>query len=103
MKLNPGLWPGGAALCCAVVLASPAARAAEATVDRTGAVTLEEVVVTATKRPETLQDVPVAVTAITAEQIQQRGFTNYADYVNTVPNMYVQDLGPGNTQIYIRG
>jgi outer membrane receptor protein involved in Fe transport len=71
--------------------------------DRGGPVRLEEIVVTATKRPQTLQDVPVAVTAITGDDIAARGFTNYADYVNSVPNMWMQDLGPGQTQIYIRG
>jgi outer membrane receptor protein involved in Fe transport len=87
-----------------VVLDSPRALAeATNTDDRDGPVRLEEVVVTATKRPETLQDVPVAVTAITSEDIAARGFTNYADYVNTVPNMWMQDIGPGQTQIYIRG
>ena len=64
---------------------------------------LEEVVVTATKRAQSLVDVPVAVTAITSEQIESRGFTNYADFLNTVPNVWMQDVGPGQTQLYIRG
>jgi outer membrane receptor protein involved in Fe transport len=81
----------------------PVAVAAASNDSSDGPVTLEEVVVTATKRAETLQNVPVAVTALTADQIQAQGLTNYADYVNKVPNMYVQDVGPGQTQIYIRG
>jgi iron complex outermembrane recepter protein len=101
------LWPVRVSLCTAALLAlplAPAARAAENNNDeRGGPIRLEEIVVTATKRAETLQDVPVAVTAITAEDIAARGFTNYADYINTVPNMWMQDLGPGQTQIYIRG
>ncbi len=107
------LWPervsssGRATLCTMALLSiplAPVARAAETNNDE-GAepVRLEEIVVTATKRAQTLQDVPVAVTAITAEDIAARGFTNYADYVNTVPNMWMQDIGPGQTQIYIRG
>ena len=64
---------------------------------------LEEIVVTATKRSERLGDVPVAVTAITSEQIETRGYTNYADYLNSVPNVWMQDVGPGQTQLYIRG
>ena len=96
-------WAGRVSLCTAAIISIPAALAQESTEDKAGPIRLEEVVVTATKRSEVLQDVPVAVTAITAEQIQARGFTNYNDYINTVPNMYVQDLGPGQEQIYIRG
>jgi iron complex outermembrane receptor protein len=96
-------WAGRVSLCTAAIISIPAALAQENTDDKGGPIRLEEVVVTATKRSESLQDVPVAVTAITAEEIEARGFTNYSDYVNTVPNMYMQDLGPGNTQIYIRG
>ena len=64
---------------------------------------LEEVVVTATKRTERLQDVPIAVSAISAEDIQARGFTQFADYVNTIPGVFFQDGGPGNSIIHIRG
>lgn len=97
------LLPGGAALLSAALLAAPAAEAQNGGSEKAAPVTIEEVVVTATKRPEILQDVPVAVTAITAEDIEQRGFTNYADYANTVPNMFMEDRGPGATEIYIRG
>jgi len=96
-------WAGRVSLCTAAIISVPAALAQESTDDYSGPIRLEEVVVTATKRSEALKDVPVAVTAITSEEIQSRGFTNYADYINTVPNMYVQDLGPGQEQIYIRG
>ncbi len=64
---------------------------------------LQEIIVTATKRGEKLQDVPMAISAITAEDIQTRGFTNYADYLNTIPGVFFQDGGPGVSQIRIRG
>ncbi|GFE87584.1 TonB-dependent receptor [Steroidobacter agaridevorans] len=64
---------------------------------------LQEIIVTATKREEKLQDVPVAISAITTEDIQTRGFTNYADYLNTVPGVFFEDGGPGVSQIRIRG
>jgi iron complex outermembrane receptor protein len=93
---------GQVAAGAALIIAIPAL-AQESTAERSGPIRLEEVVVTATKRSESLQDVPVAVTALTSADIEARGFTNYSDFVNTVPNMYMQDLGPGQTQIYIRG
>ncbi|MBS0417743.1 MAG: TonB-dependent receptor [Proteobacteria bacterium] len=64
---------------------------------------LEEIVVTATKRAESLQDVPVAVSAISAADIQARGLSQYADYLNSVPGVYFEDAGPGVSQIRIRG
>ena len=64
---------------------------------------LEEVVVTATKRAESIQDVPVAVSALTAADIQARGFSQYSDFLNSVPGVYFQDSGPGVSQVRIRG
>lgn len=65
---------------------------------------LEEVVVTATKRTESLQDVPVAVTAITGEKIAEagiQGLTDLADYIPNVSINYSAGDSPG--RIIIRG
>lgn len=64
---------------------------------------LEEVVVTATKHAESLLNVPIAVTAITAQDIQSKGITQYADILSSVPGVYYEDAGPGDTTIRIRG
>jgi len=96
-------WAAPVSLCTAAIFSIPAALAQDRGDDKGGPIRLEEIVVTATKRSETLQDVPVAVTAISSEEIAARGFTNYSDYINTVPNMYMADTGPGKAQIYIRG
>jgi outer membrane receptor protein involved in Fe transport len=92
-------------LCCAAMtIASIAPAFAQVTQDsQSPNASLSEIVVTATKRNERLQDVPVAISDITADDIAARGFTNYADYLNTVPGVSMQDLGPGKDQIYIRG
>ncbi len=84
---------------CVTIAANPA-HAADTPRDMQ---VLQEIIVTATKREEKLQDVPVAISAITSEDIQTRGFTNYADYLNTVPGVFFQDGGPGVSQIRIRG
>src|SRR5206468_7530211 len=103
MTINTSrLWAGRVSSYAALALSIPAL-AQESGEERSGPIRLEEVVVTATKRSESLQDVAVAVTALTSQDIEARGFTNYNDFVNTVPNMYMQDQGTGNTQIYIRG
>lgn len=93
----------GVQLVGAGFLAAGLIVSASAPAEESGGGVLDEIVVTATKRVEKLQDVPVAVTVITNEQIEVRGYTNYADYLNSVPNVWMQDIGPGQTQLYIRG
>ena len=67
---------------------------------------LEEVVVTARYRQENLQQTPIAISAITAEDIEQRGFTSATDVALTVPNASFRQAQAafGNTETaYIRG
>src|SRR5690625_4248727 len=51
---------------------------------------LEEIVVTARKRDESLQDTPVAITAFSGNRLQESGITNLADFNRIVPNVDVQ-------------
>jgi len=64
---------------------------------------LEEVTVTARKREETLQDVPFAVAARTEDQIRRSGLTSIEDISKTVASFTVQNLGPGQSVVAIRG
>lgn len=80
---------------------APAAAASARNFDNRA--TLEEVVVTATKRVESVRDVPVAVSAISSQDILARGLTQYSDYLNSLPGVSFQDAGPGQSQIHIRG
>ena len=61
------------------------------------------IVVTATKRDESIQDVPMSITAIGSEQLQLSGAENYADYLLQAPGVAVISSGPGNQRITIRG
>jgi iron complex outermembrane receptor protein len=66
--------------------------------------TLEEVTVTARKRTENLQEVPIAVTAFTAAEIQAAGIERPADYLSLIPNVTIVDSANlGDTQVSIRG
>ena len=67
-----------------------------------GAQVLEEVIVTAQKRAESLQDVPISVSAIQGEKIQDAGIPNMAALADFVPNLHIADA-PVNTNIYMRG
>jgi len=63
----------------------------------------EEVIVTAQKRATNLQDVPFSVAALTAEDIEKSGATNIVELARNVPGLYITDLGPGQSQVAIRG
>jgi iron complex outermembrane receptor protein len=68
----------------------------------TGAI--EEVVVTARKRDESLQDVPIAITAFTEATIQAAGIERPADFISLMPNVTIVDTANvGDTQVSIRG
>ena len=65
---------------------------------------LEEVIVTATKRAESLQDVPVTVNAISATTLQEAGVVDLGDIAQLVPSLTVStNLSPFATGIRIRG
>ena len=62
-----------------------------------------EIVVTATKRDQTIQDVPFSINAQTALDIERAGSTSLEDVARNVAGLAVQNLGPGQSQISIRG
>ncbi len=64
---------------------------------------LEEIVVTATKRAESSQDIPVAIQALSAEALEDLGVATFDEYVKYLPNVTAQGRGPGRNEIYIRG
>lgn len=65
--------------------------------------TIEVIEVTATKRSESIQEVPVTVTALTGDSLEKLGVANFDQYVEFLPNVVFQGTGPGQNEIYIRG
>ncbi len=63
----------------------------------------EEIIVTATKREQSIQDVPFSVNAQTQEDIQRSGAGNLEDLSRNVAGMAIQNLGPGQSQVSLRG
>lgn len=61
------------------------------------------IVVTATKREQTLQEVPFSVDAQTQEDIRRTGSQSIEDVARNVANLNIQNLGPGQSQVSIRG
>jgi iron complex outermembrane receptor protein len=89
-------------LNCAVLtaLAASGTLYAEETKKRASIETIE---VTATKRVESIQEVPVTVTALTGDSLEKLGVSNFDQYVEFLPNVVFQGTGPGQNEIYIRG
>src|SRR3546814_2247916 len=91
--------PGGAA-------APPAVEPSQAPAAQEGAMTggLGDVVVTAQKRQQSVNDVGLSITALGAEAIERRGITNAYDLVKVVPGLSVANAGNGATVVYtLRG
>lgn len=64
---------------------------------------IEEVVVTANKRAEKLQDVPMSVSAVTGDTLQTLNATSFADLVSLIPSMASSASDPGHTRLILRG
>ncbi|HEX5461520.1 MAG TPA: TonB-dependent receptor [Steroidobacteraceae bacterium] len=98
---------GALALPLAAAAADQGAGAADqsATSQPADASTLETVTVTAQRREQNLQNVPIAVTAFTADQLATRQITSTQDLERYVPNMFASNnVGQGSANVYyIRG
>ena len=64
---------------------------------------LEEVTVTAQRREQSLQEVPVSVTAISGDRVQEGGIMNVADVAAETPNFTMTQFNIGEPQYYLRG
>ncbi|UAK26680.1 TonB-dependent receptor [Sphingomonas nostoxanthinifaciens] len=62
-----------------------------------------DIIVTATKRSESLQNVPISIQALGTETLAQHQVANLDDYVKLLPSVSYQSFGPGQSQIYFRG
>jgi iron complex outermembrane receptor protein len=81
-----------------------ASAAADASSAEEGEVGLAEIIVTAQKRAQRLQDVPLAVTAISGKALAETGVNDTAGLVNMTPSLtYTQGAQPSNTNFRIRG
>ena len=64
---------------------------------------VEEVVVTARKKAESLQDVPLSVSALRESSLEEKGINVFEDYLLQLPSVTAGGAGPGTSTIYIRG
>lgn len=101
------LYSTAAAAVIAITMA-PAALAAESSKDQKPSVSAEadapndEIIVTAQRRAENIQDVPIAINALTSAQMKERQIESVADLAATIPGIkFAEFSGAGN--VYIRG
>src|SRR6185312_9871225 len=96
----------GGAVAAALAAAGPALAADPPAANNQEASSVGEVVVTAQFRATQLQKTPLAISAVTGQQIQAMGETNVTDLARTVPNTVISPLGSGwgsTLAAFIRG
>lgn len=94
-------WIGGLGAAFVVVLGSTPLPAQESSAQPT----LAEVIVTAQKREQSLQDVPISVAVMGEEQLAELGIRTLRDFAGNVPNLYVNNFNgrADIVRLFIRG
>ena len=64
---------------------------------------LEEIIVTATRRESTVQNTPISMTAVSGQDIQDRGLADLRTLAQSVPGVSMRTSGPGQTEFEMRG
>ena len=84
--------------------APAAATAADTTAAAAGGTNeLATIIVTAQRRTENIQDVPISMQALTSQTMQQLNIQTFDDYVKYLPNVTAANNGPGQNEIFMRG
>lgn len=104
MRAFVALLVAAGVLAGAPVVAQDAPAADSATkVDEPAGEVEEEMTVTARKREESIQDVPLSIVAPSEEELRARGVDSLEGVAANVPGFIVQNLGPGQSQVAMRG
>ncbi|MEO8618906.1 MAG: TonB-dependent receptor [Sphingomicrobium sp.] len=96
------------AICASAASAQEAAAPAAQPTDPANAASSasddeDAIIITATKRAENLQDVPLAITAIGTKQLDDLQVNDFDDYAKLVPSLSYKSSGPGTSNVYFRG
>ncbi len=83
---------------CAAGAADQASGTSESASD-----SLAEVTVTAQRRTENIQDVPISMQALTGQALQQLNVQTLDDYIKYLPNVTTASNGPGQNEVFMRG
>ncbi|GLI97074.1 TonB-dependent receptor [Sphingobium sp. BS19] len=91
---------GSIALLASTMLCTSGIAYAQEPADTAGS---DAIVVTAQRRTENLQDVPIAITAFGTEKLDQLQVQKFEDYARYLPSVSYQTSGPGSAKVYFRG
>jgi iron complex outermembrane recepter protein len=85
--------------------AAPAAAAADSTADKQegSSASLDEIIVTAQKRKERLQDVPISISVLGGGELDKSSLVSVTDALELVPGVSATVQGQGHTQLTVRG
>ena len=97
---SQGKAPTGAANATDVTAPPPAAQQAQA---QAGQVDASEIVITATKREENLQNVPISVQVLGNRRLDQLNISNFEQFTKQLPSVTFLTAQPGQTTVYMRG
>ena len=101
-RRTPSRLPLSVAICFAIAGGAQAQQAAPPPA-QDAAPTLDAIEVTAQKRTENLQKVPISMQVLGEEQLERLVVSDFEDYVKFLPTVSYQTFGPGFAQIYMRG
>jgi outer membrane receptor protein involved in Fe transport len=99
MNFNPKL---SLAIAAALGGSSGFIHAASAA-DEAGSDMIQEITVTAQRRSENIQDVPISIRAFTGEALAQLNVQTLDDYLKYLPNVTTANNGPGQNEVFMRG
>src|ERR1700726_3251842 len=102
MNSNPKLSYAIAAILSGSAMGVGVAHAAAA-VEATDSEGIQEITVTAQRRTESVQNVPITVQAITGDQLKQLNVDSFNDLLKYTPNVTISGNGPGTGNIFLRG
>lgn len=71
--------------------------------DAAAEISSDEIVVTAQRREENLQDVPLSINVLGAEKLENANVASFDDYAKILPSVSFQSFGPSQSQIFFRG
>jgi len=100
---TPRRLPLSAAILIACAGMAAQALAQDAPADEDQAPTLDTITVTAQKRAENSQDVPISLNVIGAQQLDELQVNDFEDYAKLLPSVSITPSGPGFGQVYMRG
>ena len=106
MRGRQQLLASAAAIAAFISVAGTAQAADQTATDSKVATEVETIVVTAERRNESAQDVPVSVTALGKEQIERQFLHNLADFTRAAPNFTIEGVGSvsrSSAVVYSRG